>query len=77
MVLKTWAGEIKLQIDENNIEIRPNDNGKSITDLRLKNGQALTVYKNEKAPVIEQANLIEANGDMNPKCAIIVKRWFD
>lgn len=41
--IKTWGGECKLIIDDGNIEIRPNDNGKTLAEMRIKNGQRITV----------------------------------
>jgi len=45
LAIKTWSTQCKLTIDEGNIEIRSNDNGKTVAEMRLKNGQALTVTK--------------------------------
>jgi ferric-dicitrate binding protein FerR (iron transport regulator) len=55
LAIKTWAAQCKLTIDDGNIEIRANDNGKTVAEMRLKNGQALTVTKRANAPSIKKA----------------------
>lgn len=49
--LKTTWDEVKLVIDRENLEIKPKENGKSIAEIRLKNGEHMTVYKRETPPI--------------------------
>jgi len=36
--VKAWSGEIKLTLDDGNKDIRPKDNGKTISEMRIRNG---------------------------------------
>ncbi|KRW99755.1 Armadillo-type fold [Pseudocohnilembus persalinus] len=73
--VKTWTDQVYLVIDETNSKIRSIDNGKTLSQMRLKNGQGLTVHKKLDAPQVPQADLI-IDGQLNPKCAKIFNSWF-
>lgn len=62
-------------LDRENHELKPKENGKSIAEIRLKNGEHMTVYKRETPP-IQKAELIQENGELNPKVEKIFKEWF-
>lgn len=52
----TWE-EVKLLL--NNVEIKDNENGKTVGDIRLKTGQYLTVQKRPTPPIQEAELLID------------------
>jgi hypothetical protein len=56
-------------------EISSKENGRSLAEIRLKNGQKLTVFK-KKAPAVKEEPLLLANDEVNPKAIEIFKKWF-
>lgn len=50
-------------------------NGKTLLELRVKNGETFTVQKREGPPV-EDAELITKDNKLNPKAKRIFQGWF-
>jgi len=70
----TWD-QIKLTRNLIQREIRDNENGKTIGEIRIKNGETLSASK-RATPAIPQANLIEPDGSLNPLAKKIFVEWF-
>lgn len=43
----SWE-EIKLVYDKNDLEIKPIHNGKSLTEIKIRNGDTIIIEKKEK-----------------------------
>ena len=69
----TWD-QIKLTRSQQR-EIKDSDNGKTLSDLRIRNGENLTASKRYTRP-IEQANLVDSDGSLNPLVKKIFIDWF-
>ena len=57
-------------------EIKDNENGKTLGDIRIRNGETLTAAK-RPTPPIPQANLLMPDGSMNPAAKKIFIDWFE
>jgi len=73
LVVKTTWDEIKL-LTIKNVEIKQKDNGKSISEMKIKSGATLSVNKRKVAP-IKEAELI-INGIINPLAVNAFKYIF-
>ncbi|EAR94410.2 ubiquitin carboxy-terminal hydrolase (macronuclear) [Tetrahymena thermophila SB210] len=74
LYIKCTYEEVALAVAEPRREIEAKENGKSIAELRLKNGEKLLVSQRKGSPVKEEELLI--NGEINPKAIRIFKKWF-
>ena len=73
---KTSWDQVKLLRYMSQKEIKDTENGKTIGDLRIKNGETLTAAKGPTPP-IPQANLLMADGSLNPAARKIFVEWFE
>ena len=73
---KTSWDQVKLLRYTSQKEIKDNENGKTIGDLRIKNGETLTAAK-RPTPPIPQANLLNPDGSFNPAAKKIFVEWFE
>ena len=73
---KTSWDQVKLLRYMSQKEIKDNENGKTIGDLRIKNGENLTATR-RPTPPIPQASLLLSDGSLNPAARKIFVEWFE
>jgi len=71
----TWD-QVKLSRGLTSKEIKDNDNGKTIGDIRIRNGESLTASK-RPTPPIPQVPLIMPDGTLNPLARKVFVEWFE
>jgi len=71
--VKTVSDQVKILKDVR--EIKDGDNGKTIGELRIRNGDTLIVSKQSNTN-IPKAPLFMPDGELNPKVAKIFLTWF-
>ncbi|EGR27434.1 hypothetical protein IMG5_196170 [Ichthyophthirius multifiliis] len=70
----TWE-EVSLYIIDSQREISVKENGRSLAEIKLKNGQKINVFK-KKAPLVKEEPILLENGEVNPVAINIFKKWF-
>lgn len=70
----TWD-QIKLS-RSNQKEIKDNENGKTLGDIRIRNSEELTANKRHTKP-LPQADLTDSEGNLNPLAKKIFVEWFN
>ena len=71
----TWD-QVKLVRRPDSKEIKDNENGRTIREIRLKNGEVLTASK-RPTPPIPQVNLIQGDDTLHPTAKKIFIEWFE
>ena len=74
--LKVTWDQVKLMRNAASKEIKDNENGKTLGDIRIRNGEVVTASKRPTPPV-KQENLILADGSMNPAAKKIFVEWYE
>ena len=70
----TWD-QVKLTRNLTYREIKDNENGRTLGDIRIKNGETFTGQK-RPTPPIPQAPLILSDGTLNPLARGVFQEWF-
>ena len=70
----TWD-EVKL-VRSQQKEIKDNENGRTLGDLRIRNGEELTASKRPTNST-PQVELVDSNGSLNPTAKKIFIEWFN
>jgi len=71
----TWD-QIKLTRSMAPKDVKDNENGKTLGDIRIRNGENITANK-RPTPPIPQAPLVYSDGTVNPLAKKIFLEWFD
>lgn len=62
-------------ISESKRHFTDKDNGKTLSELRIRNKEVFIINKLE-IPPIEKAELLDQEGNVNPQVIKIFKNWF-
>lgn len=73
--LKATWDQVKLARYIGAKEIKDNENGRTLGDIRLKNGESLIATK-RPTPPIPQATLLLPDNSFNPEAKVIFEGWF-
>ena len=74
-LIKTSWDQVKL-VRSGNKEIKDNENGKTLGDIRIRNGETLTASR-RPTPPIPQANLLMPDGSLAPAARKVFTEWFE
>ncbi len=62
-------------LQETKVTLTDKDNGKTLQELRIKNKEMFIIIKLD-APPVEQAILVDKEGNINPRVLKIFKNWY-
>ena len=71
----TWD-QVKLMRRTDPKEIKDNDNGRTLREIRIRNGELITASK-RSTPPIPQAQLLQADDSINPLAKKIFVEWYE
>jgi len=74
--LKATWDQVKLSRYAGSKEIKDNENGKTLGDIRIRNGEGLIATK-RATPPIAQANLLNPDDSFTPEAKAIFVGWFN
>ena len=56
--------------------MKDSENGKAISEIRIRNGETMTVQK-RSTPGVPQVNLVNSDGTLNPLARRAFTEWFE
>ncbi|EGR29725.1 ubiquitin carboxyl-terminal hydrolase family protein, putative, partial [Ichthyophthirius multifiliis] len=74
MIKCSWE-EVQLYLVDQKMDLLAKDNGRSINELKIKNGSKILVSK-KRAPAVKEAALVLENQEINPLAIQIFREWF-
>ena len=73
-VVKCLNDQFRILRGFSNKEIKDNENGKTLSDLRMRLNESFTLYR--RNPKVPRVPLVNENLEVNPKATQIFEKWF-